>query len=351
MQRPCAWRGLCNEEWHDDGLPDEAIVSFRLKADEPVARGLRRLAAKELRSARDRLRRSSRPSELAIHEARKSLKKARAILQVVDADGGRHLSAARKKVRAVNRTLSCVRDAGAMLEILEKLRARTPQLVSEHTFMRVRRRLAAEKRSTMDDAERRGAWKHVDRDLRALRKSASRWRQTHNGFGALAAGVHRAHRRGRKALARARKQQRATDFHEWRKAIKALWYELRLLQGRSRRIDRDAAALHRAEAALGDDHNVVVLCALLTSDPSVCRTAADVDRVRLAGDQYQCEMRKRASKEARGIYARKSRAYVRRVRDEWKRSESWTRSASTRSRIRSTTSRRRSTSSRKRAAS
>jgi len=127
-----------------------------------------------------------------------------------------------------------------------------------------------------------------------------------------------AHRRGRKALARARKRQSAEDFHEWRKAMKALWYQLRLLGGTSRRIGRDTVALHRAEALLGDEHNVVVLCEALTGDSSVCRTAEDADRLRLAGDRYQCEMRKRALQAARGVYAPKSSAYVRSIKREWK---------------------------------
>jgi len=322
-------------------------MAFRLKADESVRRGLRRLAAKELKSARGRLARAKRPSDEAIHEARKSLKKTRAILQLIDADRGRRLGGSGKTLRAVNRTLSALRDCEAMVEILEKLKTRAPQLASEHTVARVRRRLAAETREAMESAGREGAWKKVDRDLRRLRKSARKWRQAHTGFGALAPGLRRAHRCGRKALARARKQQGAADFHEWRKAVKALWYGLRLLQGRSPRIDRDAAALRRAETSLGDDHNVVVLCEALANDPSVCRTAEDVDRVRLAGDRYQCEMRERALKAAGGIYALKSRAYVRAIKQDWKRSGRWTRTASTKSRTRSTTSRRRSTSSKR----
>jgi CHAD domain-containing protein len=293
-------------------------MAFRLKADEPVRRGLRRLAAKQLKDARDQLRGARRPSAQAIHEARKSLKKARAIVQVIDADAGRHLGGSRKALRAVNRTLSRLRDADAMLGIFERLKARTPQLIGEQTFTRVRRRLAAGKRAALEKAERRDDWKHMDRQLRALRKSAGCWRQAHSGFRALERGMREAHRRGRKALARARQRQHAEDFHEWRKAIKTLWYQLRLLGGRSRRIGRDAAALHRAEALLGDEHNVVVLCGVLASDRSVCRTADDADRVRLAGDRYQCEMRKRAVQAARGVYAPKSGAYVRTIKREWK---------------------------------
>jgi hypothetical protein len=178
-------------------------MAFRLKADEPVRRGLRRLAAQQLKDARNELRGASRASDDAIHEARKSLKKARAIVQVIDADAGRHLAGSRKALRAVNRTLSPLRDADAMLGVFERLRTRTPHLIGEQTYTRVRRRLAAEKRAALTTADRRDDWKHVDRQLRALRKSARRWRQAHRGFGALERGMRDAHRRGRKALERA----------------------------------------------------------------------------------------------------------------------------------------------------
>jgi CHAD domain-containing protein len=296
---------------------DEASMAFRLRPDESVAHGLRRLAEKELRRARAELGRASPPTGDAIHEARKSVKKVRALLQLVEADDGRRLDACRKRLRSVSRTLSRLRDADAMLSVFEKLRKENPPLFSEHTAARLRRRLASHRREAMEIAKQKGVWKQVDRELRALRKSAPRWRAAHRGFAALAPGIRLAHRRGRKALARARKRQRAADFHEWRKEMKTLWYDLRLVEGRDSRVHKDVAALDRAETLLGDDHNAVVLCAELSKDPSVCGTAADVDRLRLAADRFQCKARTRALKAARRIYARPSRDYLRSVRRGW----------------------------------
>src|SRR5215831_10498196 len=124
-------------------------MAFRLKPYEPVRRSVRRLAAKELRNARKRLHRARRPSDEAIHEARKSLKKARAVLQLIEADGGRHLRGSRKRFRAVNRSLSPLRDAEAMLEILDKLKKRAPRLIRAPALGRLRRRLAIEKAAVM----------------------------------------------------------------------------------------------------------------------------------------------------------------------------------------------------------
>lgn len=119
-------------------------------------------------------------------------------------------------------------------------------------------------------------------------------------------------------MARARKRQGAADFHEWRKQMKALWYELRLIEGCTRTIRRDVEALHRAETWLGDDHNVVLLVAELSKDASKCRGLIDLDRLRLVADRYQCELRIKAIASTRRIYARTSRGYVRGVKRAWK---------------------------------
>ena len=120
-------------------------------------------------------------------------------------------------------------------------------------------------------------------------------------------------------MAHARKSQRAADFHEWRKQIKALWYELRLVERSGPRIRRDVKSLHRAEAWLGSEHNVVVLCDELSKDVPQGDSRIDLDRVRLVGDRYQCELRTKALASTKRIYERAPREYANSVRGEWKR--------------------------------
>jgi len=264
------------------------------------------------------MRRSTPPSDEAIHDARKRLKKARAIMQLIETDGGSGVAGCRKRFRTVNRTLSSLRDADAKIEILTKLRKRSPALFSEHTFARLRRRLSSERTGAIAAADRDGAWPRLDKALGSLRRAAARWKPRHRRFGALARGIRSAHRRGRKALSVVRESGSAADFHQWRKAIKTLWYELRLIDRCGPRIRRDIAALDRAERAIGDDHNVVVLCAELSKDASISTGSIDVDRLRMVADRYQRALRKKALASAQRIYARKSDAYVRRIKREWK---------------------------------
>ena len=291
-------------------------MAYRLQRTESVADGLRRLARKELRSARVRLHRAHPPSVEAVHDARKRVKKIRAIVRVIDSDGGRGLDGSARRLRSVNRTLSTLRDAAVMLETLSTLRDKYPQVLNEHTFARVRRRLMAHV-DEVTAAAGDGAWKRVDRKLRALRKQAKRWRLAHGGFGALAPGIRHTHRRGRTAMARALERERAADFHEWRQEMKTLWYELRLVEGSAPQVRRDARALHRAETWLGDDHNMAVLCDELARDRSL-HGQIDLQRLQCAADAYQRHLREKATALVRGIYDVTSGAYVRRIRRSWR---------------------------------
>ena len=235
-------------------------------------------------------------------------------MELIAEDDGRGLAGCRKRIRKVTRGLSELRDADAMLVILTTLRKAHPRALDEHTFARVRARLLSHKQASMKAAAAHGIWKRVDRDLRELRQKAARWRPTHRRFSALAPGIRAAYRRGRKALARVRERQRAADFHEWRKEMKALWYQLRLLERCSPGMGADVRVLHQAEAWLGDDHNVVVLCAELAKDASLSN-GADLRR---AADRYQRDLRRKAIASAGGIYRSRPGNYVRRIEHAWK---------------------------------
>src|SRR5262245_1897365 len=181
-------------------------MAYRLRPQESISSGLRRLAGKELASARDELRKANPPADTAIHEARKSIKKVRAILKLIRADEGRGLGESRKRLRDVNRRLSKVRDADAMLEILGKLKRMSPAVFDEHTVARLRRRLDAHRHESRRAAQTAQAWKRVDRQLAWLKMAAKEWRPPHRRFGAIAAGIRKTYRRGRKAMARAERR-------------------------------------------------------------------------------------------------------------------------------------------------
>jgi CHAD domain-containing protein len=292
-------------------------MAFCVRPRESIAHGLRRLAKKELASAREQLLRTRQPGE-AIHEARKSVKKVRAVVHLIETDDGRGLGDGRKRLRAANRALSQVRDADAMILTLQKLIDRWPHLLSEHTLARVRHQLADHKNAVLRTAARESPWKEVADNLRRARAAIKRSSSAHRRFGGLAPGLRVTHKFGRKAMARALERQGDVDFHEWRKHIKTLWYELRLIETSGARIHRDVEALNRAETSLGDDHDVAVLCAYLSGSQALGKDSVEFQRLRQKAERYQQELRRRAIASTKTIYAAPTGAYIREVKRAWK---------------------------------
>jgi len=293
-------------------------VSFRLRPRKSITRELRRLARKQLRNARGLLQANTPPDPNAVHEARKSLKKVRTIIQLIDADEGRRLDGSTKRLRRVAHMLSRVRDADAMQETVETLHKQQPRLLTSAIMKRLKSWMSARRRSVragFDDA----TWTSVEDELRALRRKARHWRPSHRDFSAIAHGIETIHRRGRKALKRAMARQMADDFHRWRKQIKSLWYGLRLLQPTDSRLGRDIRALRHAEQQLGNDHNVVVLCSALSKDDVLRQTPLGVDQLKLAADRQHLKARKTAIAAAQSIYQHGSRQYARHLKRMWSR--------------------------------
>jgi CHAD domain-containing protein len=293
-------------------------VSFELKPNEQVNRGLRRLVRKELRAARRELDEKRPPPPDAIHEARKSLKRARAIVALIDADGGRGVRRSKKRLQRVGRTLSHLRDADAMVEIVEKLHRNTPRQLDSRSVKTLRSWLSEQRNAAVAAAAKKKTWDTLDDELRALRRKAKRWQPAHRAFGALSHGIAESHRRGKKALVKATSRRRADDFHRWRKQIKRLWYELQLFERAGPRVARDVRALHRAESWLGDDHNVVVLCGALSRDGSSRVAPITVAELKAAADRYHERARRKAIKSVRHIYTRKSGSYLRALKRAWR---------------------------------
>jgi CHAD domain-containing protein len=293
-------------------------MAFQLRATESVAHGLRRLARKELKTAHTALTRSGHPSDETIHEARKSIKKVRAILKIFEGNTSRDLNHGNKRLRKANRVLSRLRDADARLEMLGKVKAKNPALFDEHTFARLRRELVGRKRRARDVAERKDALAAVAKHLKAARRTVRNWKTGRRGFGGLLRGIRASHRRGRKALALAKRTPRAVNFHAWRKQMKALYYELRLLPGPGPVLARDIKALHEAESALGDEHNLVVLCAELWKNDPDSVSPADRARISRGVERYQRGLRTQAVGAVVSIYDRKSRDYARMLKQLWR---------------------------------
>jgi CHAD domain-containing protein len=145
-------------------------VAFQLRKGESIAHGLERIVRRELRDAIDQLA-GMDVSEGAVHEARKSIKKVRAILLLVGDDIG--ANDALKQLRRAGRALAPLRDAEALMHTASELSAGQP--VSEATRRALRKQLSTRHSRLIGSPRSRRLNKEAAAVLKEAHRSARHW--------------------------------------------------------------------------------------------------------------------------------------------------------------------------------
>ena len=242
---------------------------YRLEPGESPLEGIGRVARGQLDLATELLGHGGDDGE-AIHEARKALKRVRAVLRLsrdyLGADRYRHENVI---LRDAGRELSGARDARVLVETLDELAERHPDELSAPA--RTRLRTALDTTAEAAEATGEAPASAVLEALSDARVRVATWPLPEDGGpGALAAGLERIYRRGRRALRTAEQETTVESLHELRKRAKDLWHAAQLLRPAApKRMKKLARRAHRLSDLLGDDHDLAVLLDRARAQPEL----------------------------------------------------------------------------------
>jgi CHAD domain-containing protein len=281
---------------------------YRLKQAEPLSAGIARVARGRIDHAIDELRGDSDSSAVeAVHEARKDMKKLRALLRLVRGElGGQRFARENACFRDAARELSGARDADVMLETLAGL-----TLLPAGEGWALRKRIEAENEQN-GAGDRDAAARTSVAILKEARKRVNDWPLESDSFDAIAEGLNTTYRRGRRALEAAREERTVESLHEWRKRVKDLWYHLTLLRSLWPPVMEAAGdEAHALSDRLGDDHDLAIL-----ADWAEQRDAAGPDFY-VAVDRRRGELQAEAFEIGARLYAEKPKAFTKRMERLW----------------------------------
>ena len=290
---------------------------YRLREGEPVPKGIARIARGRIDHALDELGGKTESSAAeAVHEARKDMKKLRALVRLVRGELGDTIHR-RENVafRDAGQLLSGVRDSDVMVATLDDLEERyADELGGDGTGPAGDLRQVLEAHRIRTGGGGRGeAADSASRALRTARRRIGRWPLEHEGFEAVADGFERIYRRGRRDFRTARSQPTTENLHEWRKRVKDLWYHLDLLRnGWPAVMKALASEAHELSDRLGDDHDLAVLLAWAEQHAPEAARAFERPvwrrRAELQADAFAIGER---------LYADKPRRFTRRLERWW----------------------------------
>jgi len=292
-------------------------MPYRIKRGETVRQGVERIAMEQIRRARRELRGDAPDAAEAVHQARKRFKKLRALLRLVRPVMSQQVFKAENRFfRDKARALASARDDQVMLDTLETLGAGGSEESVPEELAGLRDRLAARRDAHLQSGgeDLGDRMSEVAEALERYPDRIADWRIWAKGFEALAPGLERSYREGRKALKAVCKKPDQVRFHEWRKRVKDHWYHSRLLTGLWPEVmEARGVELSRLADLLGDEHDLAVFGQTLDTAAKESLTPEAEKRLLRQVSRRQKRLRRKALVLGRRVYAEKPK----RLRQRW----------------------------------
>lgn len=285
-------------------------MPFTFDASDATAQAaLRRVACDLCRSILSDLKSDDRPLDLVVHDARKTVKKLRALVRLVHGQIP-HRGRQMRRLRAAAAAVAPLRDSETRLATFDRIAGLSGLAPEKLTGLRAP--FAAAHAAAHEPAAIVRSVTAYTQFIRAFRNEAQDWTVPHKGAKTLAPGIERTWDRARTALVAARDPDHPEALHLLRKRVKDIWYQARLfgaLDPEGFRPDlEDSATLTEL---LGEVNDLDTLVAALPAQDDAAEMVrlAERERARLAG---------RALEMADDLLAEPTEAVVARYRAAWK---------------------------------
>lgn len=139
-------------------------------------------------------------------------------------------------------------------------------------------------------------------------------------FSAFYDGLKRVYKRGYKGFKHAYNKPKPENFHEWRKRVKYLWYNMRILRYLWDDVQKEVADdMHTLADYLGDAHDLAVFDTWIT--PSITGDTELAETLKDAASRWRKELETTAHPLAQRIYAEKPKRFTKRMKKYWKATE------------------------------
>ncbi|MBU6411727.1 MAG: CHAD domain-containing protein, partial [Verrucomicrobia bacterium] len=194
----------------------------------------------------------------AVHGMRREIKKLRAVLRLVRGTTGK--GAYRRCIQLLRQAASVLaapRDACVQHRAFRELRRHFDGKISNRSAARIESALRARCRRETQHFLEGDSRARLKRILRKMKRRLDDLKIRSDGWAAIGPGIEHCYCRGQKARQRVLAEPSSEQFHLWRKRVKDLGYQLRLL----RRIgpERWRGMVKKLDALgelLGEDHDL-----------------------------------------------------------------------------------------------
>lgn len=297
-----------------------AKSSFRFRVDESVSEGLARISGEMIQRAVARIERAGVHRAEDLHQVRITLKRLRALLRLARPVISKAFYAREKnRLKAMAERLAFFRDSMVSRQALVTLAGSFTGERSQTAFNRVLARFVEQgaDRSRFQ-ARREQALRHTAADLLDAKQSFENMLIPAEDWKALGTGLQKVYGRARNQMLSVLSAQTSEAFHDWRKQVKYLYYQLQMLGSISpKRLESMVRKLGTLEDRLGFDHDLAVLERLLCDGRERYGGKWAVKRVVGCLVRKSKKLRKETAALGADIFREKPRKFVEKLGKHW----------------------------------
>jgi CHAD domain-containing protein len=296
-------------------------MAYQIFSAATLTTDFERIATAELSSARAKLAEAGADFDAAVHDARKHLKRVRALVRLVQGGLGTDFRSLDRALSGVARILAPAREEAALEECVAQLSSAnlgdTPILDPagapewSKALSALSASLSADRRHSSEADASRALLEEASAGFETLIERMRRTDLRGKGWSVLESGFRRTYASGKTAFRNARRTPIAEHVHAWRKHAKYHFYQMQLLEPvwpgplNARRRELDALC-----DLLGHHHDLSLLRQALSA-PSSPHLGLDLPSLASLIDIALTQVTARAFLLGRRAYAERPRALAR----------------------------------------
>jgi len=295
-------------------------MAYRIKRKERVGKGIRRILRQQLRRAIESARDRGGDQDERVHDVRTRLKRSRAALELIGGQVGKRAKQMKKtdrRLRNRGRRLARPRDMVVQAHTFRILGTRLSRELPEGLLERMSD-AGEQLRRTLDQKAVEKELRRTARSLRRLRKGLRKL-PVKRDRRAIGKGITRTYREARRALAAVQSHPTPERFHDWRKQVKLLANELKIVGSAVPELaTRFLGKVEKLGEVLGQIHDLDCVAATAEKHPRWFGSEADCDAVRGLVAEHRVVLEREAFALAAGVFAGRPRDVRELVETGWK---------------------------------
>lgn len=296
-------------------------MSFKFRIGESAGDGIRRMAREQIDKALDEIADSGLDQHATVHQVRKRCKKVRALLRLARGDldnSGNDYRRENACFRDAARSLSNVRDAEALVETYDMLVDTYSRQSNRQRLKKVRDTLEARKQKMAEqDVDLEERIEAFAATMHEARKRVANW-PIGDSFAALAPGLKKNYRQGRKAMKKSARAPDTQNFHEWRKRVKYHLYHVQVLRPIwDAVLDDWRDEIKRLGEDLGDDHDLAVFLTTLSAESERFDSDRDLEVLKGLSERRRVQLQARTFPLGQRLFVEKPKHLTRRMAAYW----------------------------------